>query len=173
LESQEGIGTTFRIYLPRAKNVVVEPEPARSRLVPGHREWLLVVDDESEILHLMQQYLRKLNYRVYTRACSQDALATFRADPGRFAAVITDHTMPGLEGAALAEKLSEIRPDIPVILMTGLNQPPDFASSPYAAKRAVVRKPLDFADLSQRLRNFLDNPGRVLAKGTPKPGLGA
>jgi CheY-like chemotaxis protein len=106
----------------------------------------------------MQQYLRKLSYRVYTRADSLDALATFRADPDRFAAVITDHTMPCLEGAELAEKLAEIRPDLPVILMTGLNQPPDFDYSPHAARRAVIRKPLDFADLSRRLRLFLDQP---------------
>jgi PAS domain S-box-containing protein len=158
LESQVGVGTTFCIYFPRTKNAVVEPEPARSHLVQGKREWILVVDDEPEILHLMQQYLRKLSYRVYTRADSLDALATFRADPDRFAAVITDHTMPCLEGAELAEKLAEIRPDLPVILMTGLNQPPDFDYSPHAARRAVIRKPLDFADLSRRLRLFLDQP---------------
>jgi signal transduction histidine kinase/CheY-like chemotaxis protein len=156
VESHEGVGTTFRIYLPSAKNLSVPPELTRAKIMPGRREWLLVVDDEPEILHLIQQYLRKMNYRVYTRADSPDALATFRADPGKFAAVLTDHTMPVMQGAELAEKLGDIRPDLPVILMTGLNQLPDFAGSHHAARRAVVRKPIDFAELSQRLRQFLD-----------------
>ena len=156
LESAEGAGTTFRIYFPSVKDLAVPPEQGRTKLLPGKREWLLVVDDEPEILHLIQQYLRKMNYRVYTRADSTDALATFRADPGKFAAVITDHTMPVMQGGELAEKLGDIRPDVPVILMTGLNQLPDFAGSPHAARRAVVRKPIDFPELSQCLRQFLD-----------------
>jgi hypothetical protein len=42
--------------------------------------------------------------------------------------------------------------------MTGLNEPPSFAGSHFAVHRAVVRKPLDFVDLSHRLRNFLERP---------------
>ena len=102
LESQEWVGTTFWIYLPHDPSVAVAPEENRPRILPGQREWLLVVDDEPVLLHLLQQYLRKMNYRVITRADSMDALATFRSNPKRFAAVVTDHTMPCLQGAELA-----------------------------------------------------------------------
>ena len=156
VESEEGTGTTFHIYLPQVPNTVAVQVPRSGRLLPGRREWLLVVDDEIPILSMMQQYLRRMGYRVFTRADSTEALATFRADPNKFHLVITDHTMPCLQGAELAERMGEIRPDVPVVLVTGLNTPPDFAGSRYAARRAVVRKPIDFADLSHRLRGFLD-----------------
>jgi len=156
VESQENAGTTFRIYLPRAREAVAASAPGKTQLLPGRRERLLVVDDEVLILGMMQQHLRNMGYRVITRADSTSALETFQAEPANFDLVITDHTMPCLLGAELAEKIGDIRPDVPVILMTGLNQPPGFAGSHYASRRAVIRKPLDFVDLSHRLRAFLD-----------------
>ena len=115
-----------------------------------------MVDDEVPILDMTQQHLRKMGYRVTTRADSLEAMNTFRADPGHFDLIITDHTMPGLQGADLAEKLGNIRPDLPVILMTGLNQPPDLTASRHAALRTVFQKPINFIELSQCLRKFLD-----------------
>jgi len=102
--------------------------------------------------------LRKMGYRVVTRADSIEALRTFRAEPTQFDLVITDHTMPSMLGAELAEKVGDLRPDLPVVLMTGLNQPPNLSESPYAARRAVFQKPIDFVELSHRLRKFLDHP---------------
>jgi len=114
-----------------------------------------VVDDEIPVLSVIQQSLRKMGYRVITRADSQDALETFRAEPDKFDLVITDHTMPGLQGAELAEKMGEIRSEVPVILVTGLNQPPSFKGSRFAPRRAVCQKPINFVELSHRLRDFL------------------
>jgi DNA-binding NtrC family response regulator len=67
--------------------------------------------------------------------------------------------MPSMLGAELAERVGELRPDLPVVLMTGLNQPPNLSDSPYAARRAVFQKPIDFVELSHRMRKFLDKPG--------------
>ena len=114
------------------------------------------MDDEIAILSMVQQRLRKMGYRVITRADSLDALETFRREPNKYNLILTDHTMPGLQGYELAEKVGDIRPDVPVILMTGLNQPPDFTASPYASLRTVVQKPINFFELSRHLRHFLD-----------------
>lgn len=67
--------------------------------------------------------------------------------------------MPGLQGTEFAERLGDIRADVPVILMTGLNQPPDFAASRYSKLRTVIQKPINFVNLSHRLRYFLDQNG--------------
>jgi PAS domain S-box-containing protein len=155
--SKEGQGTTFHVYFPHS-NEPVAPVPAdKNQLLRGHREKILVVDDEVPILDMMQQHLRKMGYRVTTRADSLEAMNTFRADPKHFDLVITDHTMPGLQGADLAEELGAIRPDLPVILMTGLNQPPDLTASRHASLREVFQKPINFIELSQCLRIFLDH----------------
>ncbi len=160
VESQRDVGTTFTIYLPQSPLPATPLNPEDNQVLPGKREQILVVDDEIPVLSVIQQSLRKMGYRVITRADSQDALETFRAEPNRFDLVITDHTMPGLQGAELAEKMGEIRSELPVILVTGLNQPPSFSSSRYAPRRAVCQKPINFVELSHRLRDFLGATSR-------------
>ena len=156
VDSRENVGTTFQIYLPRASDAALAAVPVKNEVLPGRYERLLVVDDEILILSMLQQQLRKMGYRVITRADSLSALESFQQEPDRYDAVITDHTMPGMLGAELAEKLGGIRADVPVILMTGLNQPPSFAGSHFAPRRSVIKKPIDFVDLSHRLREQLD-----------------
>ena len=127
-------------------------------MLPGQNERVLVIDDEIPVLSMMQQRLRQMGYRVVTRADSIEALRTFRAEPATFDLVITDHTMPSMLGAELAEQVGDLRPDLPVVLMTGLNQPPNLSGSRYAARRAVFQKPIDFVELSRRMRKLLDEP---------------
>jgi DNA-binding NtrC family response regulator len=100
-----------------------------------------------------------MGYRAITRADSVSALEVFSADPTKFDAVITDHTMPTLQGADLAEMLGDLRPSVPVILVTGLNPAPSLMRSRYAPLRVVMAKPIDFVQLSHHLREFLDKPG--------------
>jgi PAS domain S-box-containing protein len=157
VESELDKGTAFHIYLPYSREPVVADE-ASGKVLHGKNERILIIDDELPVLSMMQQRLRKMGYRVVTRADSIEALRTFRAEPTQFDLVITDHTMPSMLGAELAERVGDLRPDLPVVLMTGLNQPPNLSESPYAARRAVFQKPIDFVELSHRLRKFLDHP---------------
>jgi two-component system cell cycle sensor histidine kinase/response regulator CckA len=157
VKSEPGKGTAFHIYLPQSQ----EPLPiedTKQKVLPGQNERILIIDDEIPVLSMMQQRLRQMGYRVVTRADSVEALKTFRAEPGKFDLVITDHTMPSMQGAELAEQVGDLRPDVPIVLMTGLNQPPNLTGSRYAAKRAVLQKPIDFVELSHRMRKFLDKP---------------
>jgi len=161
VESRENIGTAFHIYLPQSREPLAEPD-ADGKVLPGRNERILVIDDEVPVLSMMQQRLRKMGYRVVTRADSIEALQTFRAEPAKFDLIITDHTMPSMLGAELAELAGDLRPELPVVLMTGLNQAPDLSNSPYAVRRAVLAKPIDFVELSHRLRKFLDQPNGQL-----------
>jgi PAS domain S-box-containing protein len=158
--SRVGMGTTFHVFLPQSKEPVAPIAIDKTRLAKGKREQILVIDDEIPILDMMQQHLRKMGYRVTTRADSMEAMNTFRADLGKFDLVITDHTMPGMQGADLAEELGIMRPDLPVILMTGLNQPPDLSASRFAPLRSVFQKPIDFVELSHCMRQVLDQSGK-------------
>jgi len=166
LESQENLGTTFQIYLPRSTQPAIVPVTRKDVLLPGRREHLLIVDDEIPILDMLQQRLRQVGYRITTRADSTTALETFQAEPDKFDLVITDNTMPCMQGAELAERLGHIRANVPVILITGLNQLPTFAGSRFASRRAILRKPLDFVDLSHRLREFLESAAPPIEEAT-------
>jgi PAS domain S-box-containing protein len=164
VQSHEGKGTTFHIYLPQSPETPA-PVSRRGQILSGRHEQILVVDDEVVILSMMQQRLRKMGYRVITRADSISAMEVFQADPQKFDLVITDHTMPALQGADLAEKVGDLRPEIPVILVTGLSPSPDLVRSRYASRRAVLQKPIDFVQLSHKMREFLDQPAKPSEPG--------
>jgi two-component system cell cycle sensor histidine kinase/response regulator CckA len=174
VSSVEGQGTTFHLYLPQSQDAPAPVTADNNQILRGHREQILVVDDEMPVLNMMQQHLRKMGYRVITRADSLEAMNTLRADPDHFDLVITDHTMPGLQGADLAEEVGALRPNLPVILMTGLNQPPDLAASRHAPLRFVFQKPINFIELSHQLRKFLDpanghSPAKSASAKKPHP----
>jgi PAS domain S-box-containing protein len=158
VESEPGKGTAFHIYLPQSTEPVAEPDAVEPKILRGRNERILIIDDEIPVLSMMQQRLRQMGYRVVTRADSVEALQTFRAEPAKFDLIITDHTMPSILGADLADLVGDLRPELPVVLMTGLNEPPDFFNSRHALRRAVFQKPIDFVELSRRLRKFLDKP---------------
>ena len=85
-----------------------------------------------------------------------DALQTFSKDPGAFDLVITDHTMPQMTGAVLAQKLKEIRPDIPVILCTGYSETISQEKAESMGIDGFVMKPLSRNELGETVRRVLD-----------------
>ena len=117
--SQPGEGTVFRLYFPAHDGEAAALVPADESAPRGHGERVLVVDDEEVLARLGQKTLAALGYVVEFATQPADALALVRADPQRFAVVLTDQTMPGMTGLLLASRLREIRPELPVILMTG------------------------------------------------------
>ena len=83
-------------------------------------ERILFVDDEKALVELGKEILETLGYNVTAKTSGLDALEAFRAQPGAFDLVITDMTMPGFTGRELAEKILQIRADIPIILFNRL-----------------------------------------------------
>jgi len=121
----------------------------------GRGEAVLVVDDETPIVTLGEEMLAALGYEPFGFDSSSKALAAFRADPDRFDLVLTDETMPEMTGTELATALHEIRPDLPIILMTGHGRPVESRGSRAAGIREILRKPLLSADLAEGLARHL------------------
>jgi len=156
VESEQGIGTTFSIYLPasdveqRAPEVEHKAEP-----LPG-TERILFVDDEPMILKMAKTTLERQGYLVETRASGTDALECFKIDPTRFDIVITDMTMPGMRGDILARAILENRPGIPIILCTGYNRQISKDKAAEIGIRDLVMKPLTAYELTDTVRRVLD-----------------
>lgn len=91
---------------------------------PG-AESVLFVDDDEAIVDLAVMMLESLGYQAHGFNSPFKALALFESDPDRFGLVITDLSMPGMDGSALAKKVLEIRPDMPLVLCTGYNDAMD------------------------------------------------
>jgi CheY-like chemotaxis protein len=123
VQSEPGRGSTFELYFPvhRGDAVAAQSAPPldQAPFAPGCGQQILLVDDEEAIVQLGQVFLARLGYRVTAFSDPQAALAAFRLDARNFAAAIVDLTMPKLNGLELAQQLLALRPDLPVILVTG------------------------------------------------------
>jgi CheY-like chemotaxis protein len=164
--SSPGEGTVFRLYFPAFVGTA-SAEGAREGLVPrGRGERVLLVDDEELLARMGGLTLKTLGYEVETATQPELALKMFTADPGRYALVLTDHSMPVMNGLVLAKRLKEIRPELPIILLTGnnLSLTPDKLDSVGIAQ--VLLKPNSITTLGTAVQ-------RALEVGTPPLGNGA
>lgn len=108
------------------------------------------------IVALAEQLLGKLGYRVVTKMNPVEALEAFRSNPDHFHAVITDMTMPQMTGAQLAQKLMEIRKNIPIIICTGYSSMMNAEKARAAGIADYLMKPVDMRKMAQTIRKVLD-----------------
>jgi len=154
VESELGKGTTFHIYLPKAD--IAAPIKAEPPIpVMGGSERILFVDDEKMLVDIGQQALQRLGYDVVSRTSPIEAFELFKAKPDFFDLVITDKTMPGMTGDALARKLMSIRPDLPVIICTGYSQAIDQERAMQIGIKAFVMKPILINEIASAVRKAL------------------
>jgi PAS domain S-box-containing protein len=117
--SQPGEGTIFQLYFPvvetAAKAGKIECQP----LPRGSGQNILFVDDEAALAGLGKKILERLGYQVTMQTSALAAIGLVRADPALFDLVITDLTMPGMDGVKFGSELLQIRPGLPVVLTTG------------------------------------------------------
>jgi PAS domain S-box-containing protein len=154
--SEVGKGTIFHVYLPiltSADDTVPAEVPEK---YPTGREHILLVDDEKPIADLIRMMLQKLEYSVTVRTNSLEALNEFRASPLNFDLVISDKGMPNMTGFQLAGELTTIRPEIPIIICTGIINENDRQIVQSLGVKELLIKPVGIRKLSIMVRNVLD-----------------
>jgi len=120
--SQPGEGTVFHLFFPANETGTVVHPPAPPVIPRGRGERILFVDDETSLARLGQNILERFGYAPTAVTSAQAALETVQAEPGAFALVITDMTMPGMDGITLGGRLLALEPHLPIILMTGYSK---------------------------------------------------
>ena len=159
VDSISGQGTTFFIYLP----LVPKKRPGEQIIDPSEnisnqgRETIMVVDDEPDICELTEELLKKFGYSVYTYENGKEALDVFQEGSINFNMVITDMTMPGMTGVALAEAILAKDPDFPIILCSGYNETIGQSQLKDIGIRAFLEKPLDTRQLLATIRSLFDS----------------
>jgi len=160
VESAPGEGTTFRIIFPQCtpqeQDIVAAPE-IKPTVMPTGNERILFVDDELTLTEIVKKMLERLGYDVVAKSSSVEALEVFQAQPENFDLIIADQTMPHITGIALADEVNRIRPELPIILCTGMmdSQKLDKKS---AGIREIITKPVTISKLAQVVRQTLDTP---------------
>jgi two-component system, cell cycle sensor histidine kinase and response regulator CckA len=155
VESEPGKGAAFNVFIPQVK-VPVSDESGIAEIIPHGVERVLIVDDEKIMVDTLQSLLNRLGYKTASRTSSLETLELFRKKPGHFDLVITDMTMPNMTGDELAEKILEIRPDIPIIICTGFSERIDGETAKQNGIKALVMKPIVVRDIAHTIRKVLD-----------------
>lgn len=164
VESQIGKGTTFRVFLPVAqKELPSDQVLSLSDLQTGSGH-ILLVDDEEQVVQVTGAILQSLGYEVVGTSSPRQGLTIFAERPEQFDMLITDLTMAELTGLELSEQIKQIRPDLPIILITGYSEQ---VSKEAAVKSGVAEycmKPISMRELSSVV-------GKFLGTGLPPKGL--
>jgi len=118
--SEEGKGSTFRIYLPRfsgeAERKTEVSDDAKS---PGGGETILLVEDDRTVLMTTQAFLKQFGYSVLAAASPEEAFRVAGEYAGPIHLLITDVILPGMNGREMAKRLAEARPGMKVLYMSG------------------------------------------------------
>jgi PAS domain S-box-containing protein len=164
-------GTQFQLYWPvavAADGVASAKKPAGARtIVQGAGERVLVVDDDGAIAKSAAMLLNRLGYEATAVEDPAQALELLRGDTSDFDLVITDKSMPGMSGIALADAVGAIRPGLPVLLMTGLLGPEIEEAVEQHHIAGVIRKPFSLEEITAQVRHALDAVRALEKDGCP------
>jgi nitrogen-specific signal transduction histidine kinase/CheY-like chemotaxis protein len=158
-DSELGQGTRFTILLPRlaAERRLSEGDHPEDD-EPGGTGTVLVVEDDEAARGLWQEMLEAMGYRVIAASNGADALERAAAHPGRIDLLLTDVVMPRLGGRELAERLSEARPGLRIIFMSGYTADTMLRQGIADTGGPFLQKPFTGQVLARKIRETLDGP---------------
>ena len=144
------------MYLPVVEKV---EETILSRPRPHGHETILLVDDDKPLLDVGTRMLEKLGYRVISIDDPFQALDLLESSSQRVDLLITDMTMPGMDGKELALRALKCRPQLPVFLCTGYSDKIDEEEATRLGIRRYLEKPVDQTELANVIREIFDTEG--------------
>jgi PAS domain S-box-containing protein len=158
--SEPGKGTSFKIYMPHvtAEEVAAVEQPAAVASAPAEtpRETILVVEDEVNLRRLTRQFLENQGYDVVEAADGAAAVQICVAHQGIIHLLLTDVIMPGMNGRELAQRVSEIRPNMKVLYMSGYTENAIGHNGTLDAGITLLQKPFTLQALKAKVREVLD-----------------
>jgi PAS domain S-box-containing protein len=164
--SEIGQGTTFKIFFPATMSDE-DLKKSRTAAAPmqGNGEQILVVDDEPNILRITKMIFERHNYRVVSASDGTEALALFAQQMDSIGGVLTDISMPYMDGVALVRALRKMKSDIPIIASTGQGDEPGLAVLQSLGVKNFLTKPYNAQTLLTTLRDTLSGtPGNPVER---------
>jgi len=158
IDTQLGVGTTIRIHLPRHLKPVSEPvaEPAAELRHQPFQGTLLIVDDEAMVRSLVTDYLGELGYTMLEAKDGASALAIMRSGL-TIDLLITDVGLPdGMNGRQLADAVRAMRPDLPILFITGYAEASVLRGDDLEEGMQIVTKPFLMDILASAVRNLMN-----------------
>ncbi len=163
--SEPGLGTTFKVYLPR---VDAATEVPRAQVVPvtlRGSETVLLVEDEDAVRDVARGILQRHGYTVLDTRSAGEALLRSEQYEGPIHLLLTDVVMPLMSGPVLAKRLAPARPRMKVLCMSGYTDDAAVRHGVVDAEFAYLQKPLTVDSLTRKVRDVLDTQPTVEAPG--------
>jgi two-component system, cell cycle sensor histidine kinase and response regulator CckA len=157
VQSEEGCGSTFQIYLPR----VEDPADTNAAPVPcatlGGSETILLVEDEESVRQLVRETLSAKGYRVIEASDGEAGLEAAAQHDGAIHLVITDVVMPGISGREMVKQLLQTRSETLVLYLSGYTEDAIVSEGRIESGTAFLQKPFTLQNLSKKVREVLGN----------------
>jgi len=158
VDSDVGRGTTFSLFFRPSAVGAVKEAPRAAAQAPRPRgpeqETLLIVEDEPAVRNLVASSLRSEGYHLLLAGSAEEALVILAAHRGAIDLLLTDAIMPGRSGIELARMLTDDRPGLPVVLMSGYTE--ETLPTSVAQTWSLLQKPFTPRDLRRRIREVLN-----------------
>jgi CheY-like chemotaxis protein len=156
--SEEGIGTTFKLYLPHAGEAALPvSRPETETEFPTGNETILLVEDNAPVRKLFCKILKDLGYTLLEAENGQEALQAAAHYSGPIHLLLTDVIMPDMTGQVLAKTLPQTHSDMKILFMSGYTDEVVARHGVLDSGAAFVQKPLSAAKLARKVRTVLDN----------------
>jgi len=156
VESIPGVGTTFKVYLPRHEAPAAEKIKSDNVICAGSGS-ILLVEDEEEVRLLIARFLRNIGYSVYDTECPHKALELVSDLSIQIDLVLTDVVMPKMNGIVMMEQIQKIRPGIRCIYASGYSTDHSYLSEASKTGINFMQKPYNLIKLSKCLNRAIKN----------------
>jgi PAS domain S-box-containing protein len=154
--SEQGLGTTLRVYLPRIAEDNTGPRPSTRPEASAGSEIVLLVEDEPAVRRLAARILVSQGYTVLQAGDGEEALQVLTDHNGRVDLLLTDVVLPKLGGRELADRVRAAHPSIKILFSSGYSDDVILRHRLFEHDAALLPKPYTPAMLSSRVREALD-----------------
>ncbi|MGH9494942.1 MAG: PAS domain S-box protein [Candidatus Sulfotelmatobacter sp.] len=155
VQSEQGRGTAFHIYLPQVDAAVEKQTVPAPSAALGGSETVLLVEDEESVRQLVRDTLAAKGYNVLEAESGEAGLAAAAGHQGKIDLVITDVVMPGMSGRDLVKQLALARPEARVLYLSGYTEDAIVSDGSIESGRAFLQKPFSLQNLSRKVREVL------------------
>jgi PAS domain S-box-containing protein len=157
VNSKEGEGTTFNIFLPVSKMEIKEEVHDDTTQIEQGPETVLLVDDEKMIVEVGTEILEVLGYDVLRAESGSDAVSLYETNKDDIDVVLLDIIMPGMDGRETLDRIKKIDPEVKSIFISGYSADGEGSQIPDLDCDKFIQKPFNVKALSRKLREVLDS----------------
>jgi len=158
VSSEVGLGTTFRVFLPRAEAEAQVVGDTGGEKLPEGTEHVLLVEDDPSVRRLSKELLTRLGYSVTEAASGRAGLALGSDDTRHFDLALCDVILGDMSGPSVAEALQALRPSIRVLYMSGYTDEAIVKTGVLDEGKPFLQKPFTPLQLARKIREVLDEP---------------